>query len=370
MPNKGYFVIADITGYTAFLTGSELEHAQDILKTLFNTLLDNIKPPLIISNFQGDAILTYAPDGAFMQGQILLEAVENLYCAFAATLERMHRNTTCTCRACSNIPKLDLKMFIHHGEYIMQDMRGKEELSGPDVIIAHRMMKNEVKEKTGLKAYALFSEAAINALGLQAFTCEMRDHQETYEHIGDVKMFAYCLKTMWEREREKRRIMVDKAQAWMLVEGDVSVPPAVVWDYLTEPNHKREIFAVQGMSLSNVKNGRVGVGSVQHCAHGTDTTTDFVIMDWRPFEYISEAIIGLPMGMTGFVTTYLTPTETGTHITWAFEPINGKNTLSKLMARAMGRILKKELGKDYAKINQRLGDMLAAEYKAPALNVN
>ena len=152
MVSRGYFVIADITGYTAFLTGSELEHAQDILKSLFNSLLDNIKAPLLISNFQGDAILSYAVEGSFINGQVLLEIIENIYCAFAQKLEMMHQNTTCTCKACANIPKLDLKLFVHFGEYLIQDMRGKAELSGPDVIIAHRMMKNDVKEKTGLKA--------------------------------------------------------------------------------------------------------------------------------------------------------------------------------------------------------------------------
>jgi hypothetical protein len=160
MAHKGYFVIADITGYTLFLTGSELDHAQDILKSLFDTLLDNIRPPLLISNFQGDAILTYAPAEGFLLGQTLIDAVENLYCAFAHRLELMQHNTTCTCRACANMGGLDLKIFVHYGEYALQDLRGKTELSGPDVIIAHRMMKNEVKEKTGYQAYALFTKKA------------------------------------------------------------------------------------------------------------------------------------------------------------------------------------------------------------------
>ena len=206
MPHKAYFVIADITGYTAFLTGSELDHAQDILKTLFNALHTNIKPPLIISNYQGDAILTYAPEGSFIEGQTLLETIENIYIGFAQTLERMKNNTTCTCKACANMDRLDLKLFVHYGEYVFQEMPGRTELSGADVIIAHRMMKNEVKEKTGLKAYTLFSKAAVDSLGLQDFTCEMKDHSESYDHIGEVQMYAYCLKTMWEREREKRRI--------------------------------------------------------------------------------------------------------------------------------------------------------------------
>ncbi|NWF68741.1 MAG: hypothetical protein HXY40_06630 [Chloroflexi bacterium] len=63
----------------------------------------------------------------------------------------------------------------------------KLELSRPDVIIAHRVMKNEVKEKTGYKAYTLFSESAVNALDLQDFTCEMKPHSETYDHVGEVR---------------------------------------------------------------------------------------------------------------------------------------------------------------------------------------
>ena len=61
MPDKGYFLITDITGYTTFLTQSELEHAQMVIEALFDTQLKCINKPLNVSNFQGDAILCYAP---------------------------------------------------------------------------------------------------------------------------------------------------------------------------------------------------------------------------------------------------------------------------------------------------------------------
>jgi hypothetical protein len=350
MPNRAYFVIADITGYTAFLTGSELEHAQDILKSLFDTLLDNIKAPLTISNFQGDAILTYAPEGSFVLGQTLLESVENIYCAFSHKLELMHRNTTCTCRACANIPKLDLKLFVHFGEYLLQDMRGKAELSGPDVIIAHRMMKNEVKEKTGLKAYTLFSEVAVNQLGLQDFTCEMHPHSETYDHIGEVKMYAYCLKTMWEHEREKRRDIVNPQEAWFVYDHDIPASPATVWDYYTEPQRKVTAYGVDGITVSAKNAGRMGVGSITHCAHGSSSKTDFLVLDWKPFEYITEKITGLPMGMMGRTTLHLTPTEAGTHVAVRFDYVTGINAVSKFMANIMRPMMKGMLVKDYTKI--------------------
>lgn len=367
MPYRGYFVIADITGYTAFMTGSELEHAQDILKTLFNTLLDNIKPPLIISNFQGDAILTYAPDGSFIQGQTLLETIENIYCEFARTLENMHRNTTCTCKACANIPKLDLKLFVHHGEYLIQDMRGKAELSGPDVIIAHRMMKNEVKEKTGLKAYTLFTETAVNSLGLQDFTCEMKPHSETYDHIGEVKMYAYCLKTMWEREREKRRIFVKPGEAVLTIEVDIPAPPALVWDYLNNPALARKAMAVRDITLSGIPRGRTEVGSTMHCAHGKNGLTHFAIIDWHPFEYRTDINSGYPLGMEVTITMRLTPTEHGTHLAWIMGKWTGKTFVSRLAARLMTPMMKRLFTDGYRKMGENLCRMIAEDSAAGAI---
>lgn len=364
MLHKGYFVIADITGYTAFLTGSELEHAQDILKTLFNTLLDTIKPPLLLSNFQGDAILTYAPEGSFHQGQTLLEIVENIYSAFAQKIELMHHNTTCTCKACANIPKLDLKVFIHYGEFVFQDMRGKAELSGPDVIIVHRMMKNEVKEKTGLHAYALFSKAAIDALGLQDFACEMYPHSETYEHIGEVPMYAYCLKTMWEREREKRRVFVKPEDAWMIVQRDIPFPPAAVWDLFNTPDKRREMLAVEGVSITGKSNGRTSAGSTVHCYHGTAAPTDFVIVDWKPFEYMTEDVSGIPMKLSGRCTTRFTPTGDGTRLAIYFSKLVSTHPVYKIVSRAMTPMLKKELAKDFTKVFTNAQRILEEEHGA------
>src|SRR6185369_16306299 len=157
MAQSGYLVISDISGYTAFLTQAELEHAHDILKNLFQNLVDHTRLPLMISKFEGDAIFSYTLEGSVLQGQTLVEMIENIYCEFSRARENMRRNTTCTCKACSLIPTLDLKFVVHHGEFIVGDMGGREEVSGPDVIAVHRLLKNTVKEETGVEAYAFFS---------------------------------------------------------------------------------------------------------------------------------------------------------------------------------------------------------------------
>jgi len=56
MATKGYFIITDISGYTEYLTRSELEHANETLQSLFDAQLAHIQFPLHISGFRGDAI--------------------------------------------------------------------------------------------------------------------------------------------------------------------------------------------------------------------------------------------------------------------------------------------------------------------------
>src|SRR5215208_4621631 len=215
MANKGYFILTDISGYTEFLTESELEHAHETLQSLFDAQLANIKFPLKISGFRGDAIFLYTPEACFVNPQTFLETLENLYIVFAGTLRQMQINTTCECRACKNMGKLDLKMCIHYGEFIIQRLGDREELLGADVIVPHRMLKNTVIEKTGVKAYALFSQAAANILHLAELSQPLISHSETYEHLGDLKMQVYDLRSALEREEPRKRTLVDPETAWI-----------------------------------------------------------------------------------------------------------------------------------------------------------
>src|SRR5947199_396663 len=163
MMQQGFLLIADITGYTMFLTRSELEHAQGILDALFKSIFAEIKAPIILSNLQGDAALTYLPDVKLPQRQFPLDAIERIYCSFANTLGAMRLNTTCTCNACRNMNQLDLKFFLHHGAFATQEMAGRTELQGAEVIRLHRLMKNSVTAATGIKAYALVTEQDMAA---------------------------------------------------------------------------------------------------------------------------------------------------------------------------------------------------------------
>src|SRR5262245_28147010 len=153
--DTGYLLIADITGYTGFLSKTELDHAQGILTELLQVLLKETKAPVVLSRLAGDAVVSYALGDAFATGQTFIEMIENTYVAFKQSIDLMVMNTRCECNACKNISALDLKFFVHYGTFARQKLADHEELVGSDVNLLFRLTKNTVVESTGIKAYAL-----------------------------------------------------------------------------------------------------------------------------------------------------------------------------------------------------------------------
>ena len=126
----GYLVLADISGYTSYLAGTELEHAHEILTDLLEIIVDHFRSVLTISKLEGDAVFAHAPEARLARGETLLELIEATYVAFRDGVEAARRRTTCECNACRAIPSLDLKFLLHHGDYILQNVSGIAELVG------------------------------------------------------------------------------------------------------------------------------------------------------------------------------------------------------------------------------------------------
>ncbi len=244
-PETGYLLIADITGYTRFLKDSELEHARGILEQLFSALLAKLRSPFALSNIQGDAILAHARAGHVSDGRHVLDTVESLYCGFADALETMLHNTTCTCAACSNIAKLDLKLLVHYGSYVEQSIAGRQELGGPDVILIHRLLKNSISSTTGIRAYAAFTEAAANATGLAEYFGHAVRHQEKDETFGEIPLRVLDMRPVWEAHRERSVIVIGEHDARVCedVSVDLADPagPGLVLPHRSE--HARRLGA-------------------------------------------------------------------------------------------------------------------------------
>ena len=278
----GYFVIADISGYTSFVAKTELEHSHEILTELLELLVEKFTPLMVISKLEGDAVFAYAGESTFGRGDTLLEFMESMYVAFRDRQVSMRRKTTCTCAACQNIPSLDLKFIAHHGDFIVQNVANIRELVGSDVNLIHRLSKNHVSEATGWRAYMMFTEKCLDHLKLNLEDTHVQ--MEEYEHLGEIKTYNIDLHKRYKEITDMRRIMIDEKDADLIMRVDFPTPPAVTWEWIHDPIKRNLWVDHVRWSMGERPKGRAGKGAVNHCAHGKSLSTE-VTLDWRPFEY-------------------------------------------------------------------------------------
>ncbi|HEY7132307.1 MAG TPA: DUF2652 domain-containing protein [Candidatus Limnocylindrales bacterium] len=286
-PEPACLVIADISGYTGFLAGAELDHAQDILAALMSTVVGAFRPGFKLAKLEGDAAFVYAITPVVDSAE-LQDTIESCYFAFRRLLRDISRASTCECNACILVPKLDLKVVAHHGQIIRQRIGGREELVGSDVIVVHRLLKNHVVESTGFAAYAMYSEGCLTAMGLDdPAAAGLVEHREDYEGVGEVVGWVRDLEAAWQAELDRARIVVEGKAVAKIYAIEVDAPRAIAWDWVTSPARRLQWqYGATGIQMVDGTAGRRGVGTVNHCVHGKDMFVEEVL-DWQPIDYVT-----------------------------------------------------------------------------------
>lgn len=281
---SGHLLIADISGYTQYLTSSELEHAQDVLSSLMELLIDHTLPPLRVAGLQGDAVFSYGLGGGAFGGQTLVEMIEETYVAFRRAIQQMVLNTTCQCNACANISSLDLKFLVHYGTFSISPLRGNDELVGAAVIETHRLLKNHIADATGIRAYTAYTSAAVEALGLDGFTEDLTRHTETYPDLAALTLWIQDMHPVWDRDREEERFRVSPDDVLVRVEDELPVPLGVVWELLLQPSYRSILFGLDRQEPGQRQQGRIAEGSVFTCYHGRSPTTTQTVLALQPLK--------------------------------------------------------------------------------------
>lgn len=157
------FLIADIGGYTRFLRDQSLEHAQGVVAKLLEAILD-AAPPFLVEKLEGDAVFLHLgwPSGSGDPG--LMATVRGMRDGFLAAQRRVIDARRCACDGCMQADHLTLKFVTHAGEAARQKVGPFMELAGIDVVLVHRMLKNDVPRRE----YVLGSERVLPLLGSAA----------------------------------------------------------------------------------------------------------------------------------------------------------------------------------------------------------
>lgn len=354
---RGYLVLADITGYTSFVASNELEHAQGILNNLLTMVVKQMTPALTLAEIEGDAVFVYGPDVQVTRGETILELIESTYVSFRDLQKTMQYNATCQCKACQSISKLDLKFVTHHGEFIIQKIAGSRKPLGSCVNVVHRLLKNRVKDATGWRGYALFSEMSLEQMDV--WPAYMHETVESYEHLGEFKTYSVNLDQSYRELTDDRRVVLQPEEADVTYEFEFNAPPAVVWDWLNDPPKRTAWRVGSKWEILDRPVGRTAVGGTNHCRNSNSIE---YILDWRPFEYSTvRTVKGI---VKALITTELEPVADRTRLQWHMKL---EGMLPRWVLRPLCRILGTrilELERGFRKMDQLIADHIVDDRKA------
>ena len=357
---KGFFILADISGYTSFLTETELDHAQEIIEELTKLLIDHIRSPLKIVKLEGDAVFYFVPEEMLPEPERLLEHIESCYCDFVSHIQYAERLTHCSCRACASMNTLDLKFFLHYGEYMIQKLpRTAEDLVGRDIILLHRLLKNSVTEKMGFRGYALLTKACLDRIGTPL---SITAHAEIYEHIGEVQCGLYDLHAYEESMREMKRVYLAPEDADYIYERILNASPELLWSFIIDPERRKQYQTIKELKPVRNTSGRLGVGAEFHCDHGAFTRVT-QMLDWRPFHYMTNTTVQsfhkLPLkSPKSMVTFEFIPVDSGhTKISFRIRSLRRDWFTVQFLRRIGKRLFDKENEEDYNRLDKVLEKM-------------
>ena len=172
------------------------------LSFLLETIVGSLEPSLSLVKLEGDAVFAYRDATRAETGDPLLTVIARTYRAFRDRAITLRKGTPCLCRACEELPTLDLKFVVHHGDYVIQRVAGSKDLLGAAVTLVHRLTKNSVAATTGWRGYVLFTRDGLEQTGADpgAFV----QQREFYEHFGDVDTFVMDLSAGYDSAKAGR----------------------------------------------------------------------------------------------------------------------------------------------------------------------
>jgi hypothetical protein len=250
-------ILADISGYTKFMVENQVAavHGQMCITFLIETLLREVDIPLELQEIEGDAVFLYAarPSDDDAWPDVLAQVRTKLGRFFKVFIEGMitaGEATPCRCAICRNASELKLKVIVHSGRAVFHTIGRRPQVSGADVILAHRLLKNSLPSNE----YLLMTESAYRDLGRE-MNGEFLRREETYEGFGAVGTYVQLMGDTVERSREAMYAMPPAAlasRARRYLRWNLLKQPGALFEQMWHPVVEIGWFRRVGFALANV----------------------------------------------------------------------------------------------------------------------
>lgn len=265
--NRSLLFIPDISGFTEFVSSTEVAHSQHIIAELLELIIDSDQLGLTVSEVEGDAVLFYKR-GDTPPLEAIVRQAELTFQAFHTHLKRYDTHRICNCGACRTAHHLSLKVVAHAGPVELISVKGFEKPYGSDVILAHRLLKNGIEEAE----YLLLTEPLINGTRPGPSTesewpdwVSFVDGAATYDTLGHVDFQYVPLSPLLSRLPDPPPpSLPEKTRNPIVATGHIECPPPKVFDLIS--NFDKRLRWNPDVDEIEYEEGRVNrVGTHHRC---------------------------------------------------------------------------------------------------------
>ncbi|MFT5166459.1 MAG: hypothetical protein ACI8P3_001690 [Saprospiraceae bacterium] len=317
-----FLFLPDISGFTDFVSHTEVEHSQHIVAELLELLIDNEKLGLTLAEIEGDALFYYKT-GSVPDPKALIQQVENMYVKFHSHLKLYENHRICNCGACSTANNLTLKFFAHAGPLDFIQIKDQRKPYGKEVITAHRLMKNTIP----IDDYLLLSEGVYDHWTSSIETSlPMKNSQSEYD-LGVVKYQYYELMELKKKAQLSSFSKIKKPDNKPLFSASIVIEksPQEVFELITNFEYRLDwTKGIQGLEYEKNRVNRVG--SKHQCVVNGSTLEFETVADERREEKLvyGEMTNAIPVLKPFF--NFYTIEANGTHSKVTAEAITENNS--------------------------------------------
>ena len=261
-PQEVAFMIPDISGFTKFLSGTEIRHSKHIIEELIEVIGRETKDYFELAEVEGDALFLYQRTDA-IDGDTIFKVARNTFIAFHQHLLNYENLRICTCGACSSAINLSLKFIMHVGTMELATVQGKQKPYGLDVIKAHRLMKNNVKGNE----YLLISNDYNQRFGTGAIELDLIAGSATYDEIGEMPYQYGALTHLKNDLQPDERQMSSPGKSLKTLvsaEAEINAPLNVVYEVLSDFQY-RPVWNSEAKIVDHNEDDIYQVGTEHYC---------------------------------------------------------------------------------------------------------
>jgi len=257
----------DISGFTQFVNATEISHSQHIIAELLETLLESNQLGMKVSEIEGDAIFFYKED-RIPSPEEISEQCRKMFIAFRQQLKKYDLLRICNCGACSSASQLTLKIVAHEGNVSFMTIKDHEKLFGPDVILIHRLMKNDIPEHEYMMMTEQIPVEKISSGKKENEWIQFTKGSNMYD-VGEVKYHYSPFKALYNSipEPSKPELKIFRVKDPIRITTLVNAPMDFLYSKLIDLKLRAEVLpGVISVKIEDEKHNQMNkIGTIHEC---------------------------------------------------------------------------------------------------------